>query len=274
MAVMISATAGTARLHCEIRGSGPGLVFVPGGLVDSAHFAELATLLADTFTTVTYDRRGSAGSPPPPSWHATSIGEQADDVAALIEDLGLAPCAVWGGSLGGIVLLELLARRPGLVRAAIIQEPPLFTVLSDGEAVADHLGAAAAAAVRDGTTAEAFEQHASTALGETYDLVPTDLRERMAANAELFFGIEVPALLRSMPSGDDIRRTLARAAVPVHCVAATEGPQSPPHRATRWLADELGIELTAIPGGHMPYVTEPAATAATIRELLTTGEKA
>ncbi|HEX6444468.1 MAG TPA: alpha/beta hydrolase [Streptosporangiales bacterium] len=270
---MLSATAGAARLHCEIRGSGPGLVFVPGGLVDSAHFAELATLLADGFTTVSYDRRGSAGSPRPPSWHATSIGEQADDLAAVIEDLGLAPCAVWGGSLGGIVLLELLARRPGLVRAAIVQEPPLFTVLPGGEAVAGRLGAAAAAAVRDGSTAAAFEEHARTALGATYDLVPTHLRERMAANAELFFGIEVPALLRSMPSPDDIRRTLARAAVTVHCLASVEDPQSPPHRATRWLADELGIGLTTIPGGHMPYVTEPAVTAATVRELLTTRER-
>jgi pimeloyl-ACP methyl ester carboxylesterase len=116
---------------------------------------------------------------------------------------------------------------------------------------------------------EAFERHVSTALGGMYDLIPTDLRERMAANAELFFGIEVPALLRSMPTRDDLRRILARAAVPVQCLAAAEDPQSPPRRATRWLADELGIELTAIPGGHMPYVTEPAATAATLRELLT-----
>jgi pimeloyl-ACP methyl ester carboxylesterase len=35
-----------ALLHYERRGSGPALVFIPGGLADSAHYAEVAQLLA------------------------------------------------------------------------------------------------------------------------------------------------------------------------------------------------------------------------------------
>ncbi|GAA2758376.1 alpha/beta fold hydrolase [Actinopolymorpha rutila] len=79
------AIIGSARLYYELRGNGPALLFIPGGTVDSSHFAEVANLLADEFLTVTYDRRGNGASPRPADWHATSVAEQADDAAGLIE---------------------------------------------------------------------------------------------------------------------------------------------------------------------------------------------
>src|SRR6478736_2540512 len=83
-----------ARLYYEDRGARFPLVFIPGGSVDASHYAAVADRLADEFRTVTFDRRGNGRSPRPPGWYATSIAEQADDVAGLIEALGLAPCAV------------------------------------------------------------------------------------------------------------------------------------------------------------------------------------
>jgi pimeloyl-ACP methyl ester carboxylesterase len=44
---------------------------------------------------------------------------------------------------------------------------------------------------------------------------------------------------------------------------------TPPFRAARWLAGQLGTELHELPGGHMPYAAEPEATAAAIRRALT-----
>jgi pimeloyl-ACP methyl ester carboxylesterase len=44
----------------------------------------------------------------------------AGDVAALIEDLDIAPCHVVGLSLGAMTTLELAATRPDLVRSAIV----------------------------------------------------------------------------------------------------------------------------------------------------------
>src|SRR5690349_6636686 len=77
------------RLYYEQRGTGPALVFIPGGTVESTHFAAVAEVLAGEFRTVTYDRRGNGRSPRGAGRHATSITEQADDVAGLIEALGL-----------------------------------------------------------------------------------------------------------------------------------------------------------------------------------------
>ena len=51
-----------ARLHYEVRGSGP-LVLVIGSPMASAEFAPVADALATDHTVVTYDPRGYAGSP-------------------------------------------------------------------------------------------------------------------------------------------------------------------------------------------------------------------
>src|SRR4051794_26333809 len=168
-----------ARLYYEEGGAGFPLLFIPGGSVDASHYADVAERLADEFRAVTFDRRGNGRSPRPPGWHATTISEQAADVAGLIEALGLAPCVVWAGSLGGVILLELLIRRPALVGAAIVHEPPLFGVLEDGEQLAAGLLASATSAVRGNSVRSAFREHARTSVGEAFENLPTDAQERM-----------------------------------------------------------------------------------------------
>jgi pimeloyl-ACP methyl ester carboxylesterase len=52
-----------ASLYYEVRGSGPVLLLVCGGLYDAAGYAGLARQLAGRYTVVTYDRRGNSRSP-------------------------------------------------------------------------------------------------------------------------------------------------------------------------------------------------------------------
>lgn len=255
-----------ARLHYEERGAGRPLLFIPGGSVDATHYAAVADRLADEFRTITFDRRGNGRSPRPPGWFATSIAEQADDVAGLIEALGIAPCAVWAGSLGGVILLELLLRRPGLVSAAIVHEPPLFGVLDDGQKLAARLLASAARAIREGTVRDAFRDHAHQAVGDAFDDLPTDAQERMFANAEVFFDLEIPALVGYRPISAS--RALRRIDIPLCVMADTNNADAPPVRAARWLGETLGAEVRSLAGGHMPYATEPERTAAAIRAAL------
>ncbi len=254
-----------AKLYFEERGSGRPVVFIPGGTVDAKHFAEVAEALGPDIHTVTYDRRANSNSPRPDGWFGTSIAEQADDVAGLIEGLGLAPCAVWGGSLGGVILLELLIRRPGLVRTAIVQEPPLFAVLDDGEQIGKGLSASAARAIRENAVRDGFSDHARQSLGAAFDGLSSEARERMFANAQVFFDIEIPALVDYRP---DLVGALGRIDIPVHVMADPQNGQTPPGRAARWLADFFGTGLGDLPGGHVPYITEPENTAAAIRAVL------
>ena len=49
-----------ANLYYEIRGSGPVLLLICGGVYDAAGYAGLAQQLADRYTVVSYDRRGNS----------------------------------------------------------------------------------------------------------------------------------------------------------------------------------------------------------------------
>ena len=91
--------AGTTKLYHEVRGSGPALLII-GGTGDAGEWANLAPTLAQECTVVTYDRRGMSRSPRPDGWTATSMAEMADDAAALLGALDLAPAVVVGHSGG------------------------------------------------------------------------------------------------------------------------------------------------------------------------------
>src|SRR5215472_13464247 len=87
-----------ADLYCEIRGRGPAVLFIGGATGDAGNFERVAEQLADAFTVITYDRRGNSRSLAPAGWTQTSIQEQADDAAALIQALGLTPVGFFGTS--------------------------------------------------------------------------------------------------------------------------------------------------------------------------------
>src|SRR4051812_5159221 len=88
-----------ARLHVEIRGTGPVLLCIVGGNGDAEVFARMAAGLANRFTVVSYDRRGFARSPLDEAPDdAARLAADGDDVARLIEHLGAGPAYVFGSS--------------------------------------------------------------------------------------------------------------------------------------------------------------------------------
>ena len=120
---MPTITANGAELYYEVRGIGPSLLLIHGGGGDAGTVSNLADILAQDFTVVAYDRRGLSRSPRPKEWPQTSIAEQAEDAARLVNALGLAPVAVVGHSLGALIALELLLQHPDLVRRAALLDP-------------------------------------------------------------------------------------------------------------------------------------------------------
>ena len=91
-------TANATELYYEVRGAGPPVLLMMGLTGDGGHFDELADLLADEFTVISYDRRGNGRSPAPAGWQTTSPEEQADDAAALLHAVGAGPVVVFGTS--------------------------------------------------------------------------------------------------------------------------------------------------------------------------------
>jgi pimeloyl-ACP methyl ester carboxylesterase len=251
-------------LYCETRGSGPAVLFVSGATGDAGHFARVADLLADEFTVVTYDRRGNSRSPRPAGWATTSAEEQADDAAALLRALDLAPAAVYGNSGGAIIATCLLLRHPRVVRAAILHEPPLMSVLAHPEAIMDMIQSRVHAGMAQAGPRGGVEAFVRFAAGDAnFDRLDPSLRERMLGNGETLFGIELGALESYRPSEAE----LASVAVPVHVLA---GPESAPffREAAGWLGGRLGVPVEQSPGAHTPQFDHPAALAALIRPWL------
>ena len=120
---MTSISANGATLYYELRGSGPSLLFISGATGNAGHWTGVANTLADTYTVITYDRRGNSRSPRPAGWASTTVDEQADDAAALLLGLQVAPAIVFGTSAGAGIAANLAIRHPGLLRGVVFHEP-------------------------------------------------------------------------------------------------------------------------------------------------------
>jgi pimeloyl-ACP methyl ester carboxylesterase len=107
-----------ATLYCEERGAGTPVVLIHAGLVSSAMWEPLLLELGDDFRVITPDSRGHGRSTNESG--ALSYPQIADDLAALIAELGLIRPVVGGYSDGGQVALELGARHPDAAGALIV----------------------------------------------------------------------------------------------------------------------------------------------------------
>jgi pimeloyl-ACP methyl ester carboxylesterase len=96
-------------------------------------FATLASHFGDR-TVVTYDPRGLGRSVRSDGRVDNTPAVQAEDVHALIEELGAGPVDLFASSGGAVTALALVAAHPGDVATLVAHEPPLMTVLPDAAA--------------------------------------------------------------------------------------------------------------------------------------------
>lgn len=107
----------------ETHGRGPTLILVSGATqyraVDESG-PKLATLLADAFTILIYDRRGrgESGNTPP-----YAVAREVEDIEALIDAVG-APAFLVGGSSGAVLAIEAATALPVKVARVVAYEPP------------------------------------------------------------------------------------------------------------------------------------------------------
>jgi aminoacrylate hydrolase len=99
-----------AELFYEKRGNGPPLFLVPGLGGDGRFWADNATALAERFTVVVHDHRGTGRSTL--SRIDYSVAQMADDALQLIEGLGLDKVHWCGHSTGGAMGQVLAIEHP------------------------------------------------------------------------------------------------------------------------------------------------------------------
>ena len=251
-------------LYYEMQGTGIAVVLIAGSTGDAGNFTRAADLLADEFTVVTYDRRGNSRSPRPAGWTTTSVAEQADDAAALIDALGLAPAVVFGASAGGLIALDLMIRRPEVVRAGVVQEPSLFSLLPDPMTALAPRRALLEDALRTRGPRAAIEALMRYLNDDAvFAAIPDETLARMLDNADTILTIEAPGFARWQPKAED----LTSLTVPIALMFANES--LPVYKdVTHALAELLKADVVIVPGRHGFYFYRPQDLADALRRIV------
>ena len=260
-----------ARLHHEVRGRGP-LVVLFGTPMGADAFAGLADLLAVDHTVLTADPRGIGRSPVDDRDVSPTLSTRADDVARLVRhvDAGgaLGPATLLGSSGGAVTALAVAQEHPDLVDTVVAHEPPLVEHLADraerhaGEDVVierwfagDHLG-----------SWRAFLANADIAMPEEVVAAVFGAEPDAAARADGDYqnGRLLRPTTHFRPDLAALRAGPARIVVGIGEDSAGQLCD----RASRALADGLGVAPVLFPGDHVGFAGDPAAFLPVLRAVL------
>ena len=256
----------TVELFAEQAGSDRSvpLVLLHACPLSSAMWAAQRRALDADHLVVTPDLRGFGRSPG--GSDEPSLDAMADDVAALLDRLGLDRVVLGGLSMGGYVAMAFLRRHAGRVSAL---------VLADTRAGADPAPAQekreriAARLVAERTTDALVEEVLPTLLG------PTTVRDRPAVVArvgELVRAADPDAAAwaqRAMAARPESYDTLRAADVPALVVRGAEDELSSAQDAEALVTALPQGRLAELPGvGHLSAVEDPPAFTAALREFL------
>jgi pimeloyl-ACP methyl ester carboxylesterase len=266
-ATVSTVTVPGARLHYEVRGSGP-LVVLAGAPMDAAAFAPLADLLAADHTVVTTDPRGINRSPLDDPEQDSTPELRADDLARLVTHLDAGPATVFGSSGGAVTALALVQAHPELVRTIIAHEPPFFALLDDRERLA---------AQTEDFIATYLSGDVLGAWAKFMDLagivLPDGMLEQMfggerdpqaVADERRWFAHEIRGTSYWQPDLGALGEAAPRIVIGI----GEESAGQHCDRTSRALAGVLGTEPVMFPGDHIGFVEDPERFATKLRSVL------
>ncbi len=254
------------RLAYRLSGDrGAPVVFVHGSLGDLRSWARQENAFAQYFHVLVYSRRYHPPNPRVEDNQAYSPQLHAEDLAALVLTLDIAPAHIVGSDYGAYTGLQLVRDHPQLVRSLVLAEPPIFSLLTGSEAgdsarrffYTNGLDPARAAFSR-GDSVAGLRYYVDAVSGRgTFDRLPPATRADMLAHSfemrrELL--TERPEYLPPVTCAE-----LSRIMTPVLIVRGENSP-----RAFQVISDELARCLQSdttvvIPGaGHPPQAGNPA----------------
>jgi pimeloyl-ACP methyl ester carboxylesterase len=243
------------NLAYEEVGSGPPVLLVHG--TDGAVWDPLPEMLASAGQrAIFYHRRGFGASACAP---IKDPPRHTADAAALLERLDAAPAIVVGHSMGGVISLDLAIRRPDVVRALVLIEPPLHFKKHPTMAMMRALLGAQAVRLTRGKerAAERFMRWATRTTDglNGFDATPPEIQAQLLANSA--------AIMRELDAGTGEHvnpEELGSISCPVICLV---GSITLPDygRAAERIAKALpSLEIVTVPGaGHVLPLSHPQA---------------
>jgi len=135
---------GTEFAYVE-SGRGEPVILVHGGLQDYRLWRDLLPAFADRYRVIAYSRRNRTPFSLSAEGAPDGAGDlHAEDLAAIVQALGLERVHVVGHSSGAVTAMFFAANNPALVRSLVLNEPPAGGLLAgspEGVAILREQGA-------------------------------------------------------------------------------------------------------------------------------------
>ncbi len=226
--------------------------------------AQAAALVAAGHRVIRPDLPGFGASEVPAA--APGLDHTADEVAALLAQLGVQRAAVAGLSLGGYVAMAMLRRHPGLFGSLILADTKAG---ADAEQAREGRRAMAAAVVAAGSTEPVVDAMLTGLLGGT----TRDQRPEVVARVRGWVLRAEPAAIEwtqhAMLARPDSHADLAGFAGPAMIVWGSQDSLSPRPDQDAMLVAMPQARFELIEGsGHLSAVERPDAVSAALLDFL------
>lgn len=256
-----------ATFHYDDVGPSTGLpvLLIHGHPFNRTLWAPQAKALAEAgYRAVTPDLRGYGRSSV--TRGKVFLSDFADDLAALLDHLGIERAVVGGVSMGGQITMELQRRHPHRVRALVLSDTSAPAETDEGKAFRNRLADRLLAEGMDGYASEVIDKMLAaynvTAMPALADRVLGMMRATDPHGAA--------AALRGRAERPDYRDTLEAVRVPVLIVVGADDVYTP-------VADAEAIRAlvphatTAVidRAGHLPGAEQPESFNAVLLDFLT-----
>jgi YbgC/YbaW family acyl-CoA thioester hydrolase len=255
-------TVNGVGLAVDVVGDGPAILFIHGYPLDRSIWRHQVEHL-DGWRRIAPDLRGMGSSDAPDLGY--SMTTYADDLAALLDSLGVDHVVLCGLSMGGYVAFEFLRRHRSRVRGLILVDTRAENDSAEGRRSRD---AAAQAAREDGTRAVAaamlpklFAEETEAAVGEPWRQV-----ERVIVATPIPGIVGALAAMRDRPDSTSLLESLD---LPSLIIVGEHDRITPPASSHRMAAALAGSQLEVIHGaGHLSPVERPSEVTAAVRKFV------
>ena len=256
---------GPVELAYREVGAGLPVVLLHAFPLSSAMWLAQREALSSAYRVITPDLRGFGGSPLPEGVEP-SLDESADDVAALLDRLGVERVVLGGLSMGGYVAMALLRRHPDRVAALVLADTKAS---ADPEPGRDNRLRMAASLEADPDSPVLVDQVLPALLGDTTTAERPLVAGRVRGLVQAAPAAAAAWAQRAMAARPDSFDVLRACDVPALVVVGEEDRLSPVADAQA-MADALPQgRLVVLPrAGHLPAVETPEAFDEALRQFL------
>ncbi|MBV9256429.1 MAG: alpha/beta fold hydrolase [Ktedonobacteraceae bacterium] len=189
----------------------------------------------------------------------------ADDVAALMDALGMQQAILCGLSLGGYVSFAFLRKYPERVKGLILADTKPDADTEEGKANRERI---AQLAQSEGPDAVADLQVPKLLSDYTRQHHP-EVEARVRRMVEAATGSGIAAVSRGMAQRTDAHDLLAQISVPALVLAGEQDVLTPPTLAQEYAAHISGSQFVVIPqAGHLSNLEQPEAFFEAIHDFL------